>query len=415
MSRVWDAVVLFSVMLGFVLLLLLAGGALIYAGRPQFVFVLFPIGGVYCLLLYGFVRYRTGRQEEFLHLLITTMEAKAPLVPALKAYARDRPQDTAREIWVGALLFVVLPGYYWVWHRQRNFDRKVEALAHLLEEGTSLYHGLLVTPGLVSGETLLAVAMGEVTGRTVLHLRATARSRLGALWAEMAPRLLYPLLVLLIVLGVNSFLRIYIIPKMDRIYRDFDMKLPWLTDAMIWMWEPLLTALMPVLFIIGTLGVVLLFSSAARWYFPVLGGLYRMHVRGLVLRMLGPLLEAGKPVPEALALLADSGFFSSTAEWRLDACRHLVGEGESLAGALYAVGLLPAGMVPLVQSAQRVGNLPWALGELGESLSNRCVRRLRQASMVVAPLLLLAISVLVASVAVGLFLPLIKIIEGLGV
>ena len=35
--------------------------------------------------------------------------------------------------------------------------------------------------------------------------------------------------------------------------------------------------------------------------------------------------------------------------------------------------------------------------------------------MVVAPLLLLAISVLVASVAVGLFLPLIKIIEGLGV
>jgi type IV pilus assembly protein PilC len=415
MNRTREILVQFGVMAAFVALLAAAAGTLYVFGLfTSLPLLLLPLL-LYGWVLFAFLGYRTGRQEEFMHVLSTAVESNMPLAPALRAYVRDRPHGTAREIWVGALLFPLLPGYYWVWHRQRNYDRKVEAVAQLLEEGVPLYHALLVTPGVVSREALMAVAVGEITGKMALSLRGAARSRLAALWLEMAPRVLYPLAVLVFILAALLFWQAFILPRLIRIFADFNTELPAATQRIIDLTEPLLQGVALTLLTLAALGAVLLFSSTARWYFPGVGRIYRMHARGRVLRMLGLLLEAGKPAPEALALLADSEYFPAAAEGRLDTCRNRVVQGESLADSLYASGLLPRHMASLVRSAERAQNLPWALAELGESLSNQAFRLLRRASMLISPLIVLAIGLVVGFVVVGLFVPMIKIIESLAV
>jgi protein transport protein HofC len=70
-------------------------------------------------------------------------------------------------------------------------------------------------------------------------------------------------------------------------------------------------------------------------------------------------------------------------------------------------------MVALVQTAERLNNLPWALRELGELLSGSAVRMARRISIVVAPLLVLAVGALVACVAIGMFMPLIALLTRL--
>ena len=131
--------------------------------------------------------------------------------------------------------------------------------------------------------------------------------------------------------------------------------------------------------------VLLCLSSTARWFFPGVGYLYRMNVRSRVLRTLGILLEAGKPVPEALAILIASGQLPAEARRRLRVARSRTEQGEPLADCLYRAGLLPRTMAPLVRAAERARTLPWALSELGEHLNLRSSRVLQRASMVLAP------------------------------
>ena len=165
-------------------------------------------------------------------------------------------------------------------------------------------------------------------------------------------------------------------PRMTRLFKDFEVSLPPLTEKVIDV-GTFLQDYAGVVSLLVTVAVgltVLPFvSPAARWYVPALGSVYRMTVRSRVLKMLAVLLEAGKTVPEALVVLADSGALPQAVTGRLEAVRSRVEQGEPLADSLCAAGLLTRPMAPLVAAAERARNLPWALTELGNVLAGRAL------------------------------------------
>ncbi|HEV3119480.1 MAG TPA: hypothetical protein VGY58_20655, partial [Gemmataceae bacterium] len=66
----------------------------------------------YVWMLFAFLHYRRGRQQELAHVIKTAVDAQIPLPDALRAYLVDRPRGTMREMWVVFLQFFLLPGYY---------------------------------------------------------------------------------------------------------------------------------------------------------------------------------------------------------------------------------------------------------------------------------------------------------------
>src|SRR5262249_25677635 len=125
----------------------------------------------------------------------TAVESGAPLAPAIRSYVDDRPHGTAREFWVAVGQFMILPGYYWIWHRRHQFDRKVSKVADLLERGSSLSQALAAVPGVASKQTVVAAAVGESTGNLAMCLRHANQVNLGPVWLEVLPRIIYPLSV----------------------------------------------------------------------------------------------------------------------------------------------------------------------------------------------------------------------------
>lgn len=370
----------------------------------------------YGWMVYAFLRYRQGRQDEFLHFLAATVEAQAPLAPAVDAYLRDRPQGPLRELFVMGLMLFVVPGYYWVWHQRHTFDRRIGQLAELLREGYSLPEALGAVPGVASRETIMLAALGQRTDQLALCLRHTSQSRYAALWLETLPRLLYPLALLLFMTAILFFWMTFIFPRMQRIFREFDAEMPALTRWLADSWDVVSDhrALVGLGFLAALALLSLLIGSVtARWYCPGLGRLYRRHIQGQVLRLLGLLLDAGKTVPEALGLLADSGYFAGIVRHRLQAARGRVEQGEPLAASLRRSGLVPATIVPLVQAAEGIRNLPWALAELGEHLGNRTLRAVGRISLFVSPVTVLAVGIVVGCMVIGMFLPLVELIERL--
>jgi type II secretory pathway component PulF len=378
--------------------------------------VLLLLIAAYSWVVFTYYHYRFVRQEELLHLIGTAAEAGSPIGPALWAFLDDRPASAVRELWVALSLSFVLPGYYWFWHRRHSFDRRLERVALLLESGAPLSTALWATPGVAAPETVLAAAVGESTGRLAVCLRNAPRWRLATVWLETVPRLIYPLALLLFINASFCFLMIFIAPKFERIFYEFKMTLPETTQQLFSFGRSFVAnggGVVLGLVGLGCVVALLYFSATARWFCPGIGRLYRMHVQSRLLRMLGILLEVERPLPEALAMLADSGYFIGVGRRRLLAVRRAVEQGEPLAPTLRRYGLLPARMVALLQAAERARNLPWALGELGEYLAKRTAKIMRQASLAFFPLAVIGAGILVAIVALGYFLPLIKMLTEL--
>jgi type II secretory pathway component PulF len=406
-----------------ILVLLVAIVAFLFVSWPFFplpyysalgVLLLAGVAVVYGWVLYVYFHYRYGRQDELHYLLLSAAEAEVSLAPILWAYVLDRPKGSQREFFVGALMFFLLPGYYWIWHRGHSFNRKVGQLARQLELGVPLYQALRATRGVASPETRLAAAIGQATGKLALCLRTTTQRGLATVWLEVIPRLAYPIFLLFFLSVVMGFWRLYILPRFQRIFQEFGLQLPDMTQRLIhwhdvlidcsWLWLLILQGAIAVL-------IVLFFSATARWFCPGLGRLYRMHVRSRFLRALAIPLEAGKPVPEALSLIADSEYFTGLVRRRLESLRFAVEQGEPLAATIHRAGLLPGNMVALVQTAERTQKLPWALTELGDNLGARAVRLMQRLSMATSPASVIVIGVLVAFAVVSIFMPLVKLMS----
>jgi type IV pilus assembly protein PilC len=365
------------------------------------------------VLAFAFFHYRYVRQDELLHVLKTAAQANAPLAPTLWAYVSDRPQSSWREFMVSIFLF---PIYYWSWHRWYSYDRKVEQLALILEGGAPLHLALKAVPGVASRETVLAAAIGQASGQMFPCLNRASRGQLATVWLEVIPRLAYPLILLLTANVVLIFMFIRIVPKFEKIFADFKVKLPWLTEQFIFIGREMLRyewviglAFLGLPILVGQLWA----SSTLCWHFPVFGRFYRMHAQARLLKGLAILLETGKPVPEALGLLMESGYFESVVQRRLQAVRTAVEQGEPLPVVLNRHGLLPDSMVPLVQAAGRANTLPWALAELGENQAIRTVRLARRLTMAIFPIAIAVIGLGVAVVALGMFMPLVELISEL--
>jgi hypothetical protein len=150
------------------------------------------------------------------------------------------------------------------------------------------------------------------------------------------PRLLYPVMLLVFLAAVGTFWLTFLLPRMQRIFHDFGMELPGLTTRLADTWAFLQSSAGGLVSLAVTAGLALaLWRPGVRWYVPGPGRLYRMSVQSRVLKMLAVLVDAGKPLPEALAVLADSASFPRAVVGRLNVAGSAVGLGEPLPDSLW--------------------------------------------------------------------------------
>src|SRR5262249_2832076 len=157
--------------------------------------------------------------------------------PALKSYVADRPHGTAREFWVALGQFIMLPGYYWIWHSRHQYDRKVKRVATLLEQGRSWSQALAAVTGVASKQTAVAAAGGESTGQLAVCLRHANQVSLGPVWLEVLPRIIYPMSILWFTATMLLWWMIWIAPRFEKIFRDFKIRLPSMTASAVFISE----------------------------------------------------------------------------------------------------------------------------------------------------------------------------------
>ena len=294
-------------------------------------------------------------------------------------------------------------------------------LFDLLGQGVPLAEAIKQSPKALPREAIAYVAAGETIGAEAAALKELShgdRSNLMTVWRTYLDRLCYLAAVVVTLAVVMAFLMIKIVPEFEKIFQDFDLELPRLTQYAIavsqftvnYLGLPLL--LFAIFAFLATAVVGVCYLSDV----PVLSSLGDRLLRGRrtadVLRILAVSTEHRQPLSAVIERLAKV-YPSRMLRRQLAPAAAAVAAGGDWRDSLRSARFVSPAEQSLLKSAEQAGNLPWALRTVAARHEKRTVYRLAAAVQVLYPIVIVLLGAVVAFFVVSLFVPLVKLVEGL--
>lgn len=337
---------------------------------------------------YMALQSRRRTQEAFLALLAVSIERGVPLIPAIEAFAREQ------GCWIGG---------------------RAKQVANLLGSGWMLPDALQHVGGLVPSKSLVLINVGHQAGALGPAIRYTLGSREPYLpiWVQLTSRLIYLGALLGFAFLVATFMFIKIVPAFIKIFDDFSSDLPTLTQlvfhsgASAFGWISLVAGLL----CLAVVPLLLLWAfDQLPISLPILGPLTRRLHTAVILESLSLVVSQQRPIPETVVALA-RWYPRWPIRRRLEKVAAELQSGRTWHESLAAHGFLSSSDLMVLKTAERVGNLAWALREMADSSRRRLAYRLSALIQLMYPLVIVSLGVLVMIYVVGFFMPLIALIQ----
>lgn len=367
-------------------------------GLVGFWWMLIPLPIIFIVVIFMTIdRFRHAEHRALVWCLATAAERGIPLQESARAYSDEVVGDTgARAL----------------------------ALAQNLEAGMPLSLATRMSRLRTATPMRLAIRVGEALGMLgpMMRQQIDDTAELDAAMRSVITRIFYLGNIICVSIMVITFVMIKIMPVYKRMFEEFGLKLPAMTELVINLSNLSVSTSPPIFLPLAAflLLLILLFFLTAILYFvgwfprdlPIIWRWFRRYDGALVMRGLAATVRRNLPVEQGLAVLAEV-YPIRHIGWELAIVRQQVLQGTNWLESLQAARLVSAGDAAVLSSAERVGNLAWALEEMGDSAIRRQVYRLQLAINVLFPLAILVLAGMTGMFVIGVFLPLIALIQGL--
>jgi type IV pilus assembly protein PilC len=143
---------------------------------------------------------------------------------------------------------------------------------------------------------------------------------------------------------------------------------------------------------------------------PLLGGLILKTAVARFSRTLGTMLGSGVPILQALQLTHDATGNRAVAEG-IETIYRRVREGENVARPLADTGVFPPVVAGMVEVGEETGTLPAMLGRLADMYDDEVDNTVAGLTSLIEPAMIVFMAVIVGTIVIALFLPIIRIIQ----
>ncbi len=301
---------------------------------------------------------------------------------------------------------------------ENSGDKQSRNLSLLLHAGAPLPDALRMAHIALPLDSKLAVEAGfrlRLLGPCMQRLLADSH-RTEELVREAIERIWYLLALVFVTTVVGSFLQHKIFIVLSTMAAQFGLANPTAGffggDSAAWGLSLLLlgvvTALMVMVSAFGGLYYLGLLPTNS----PGLGLLARRLDSARMLRVLGAASENEKSLQETLRVLT-LFYPRHSVRAKLERAGLMVSAGGNWIVSLMQHGLITAADAAVMESAQRAGNLAWAMDDLASTATRRFSHRLRLIMSVVFPVLTCLAGMMVLGFVLAVFGPLVKIIEAM--
>jgi len=307
--------------------------------------------------------------------------------------------------------------------RNPRLRNALQQIADSIQSGSTLAEALAQHPRIFSRLYVNMVRAGEVGGvlDQVLERLAEYLEKSQRIRAKVISAMIYPVVVLVIASGILTFLMVVIIPKFQEIFVDLleGAELPPLTQFVL---NTSRAFARNMLWVFGAIVGLFVAARLLRMWqggrylvdriklrIPLFGQLGQKTAIARFSRTLGTLMSSGVPVLQALNIVRDTAGNEVIAR-AIGAVHDSVKEGESMAPPMEAAGIFPPMVVSMVEVGDETGRLPEMLMKIAERYDEEVDTTVAGLTSIIEPVLIIFMAVVVGTIVIALFLPLISII-----
>ena len=265
----------------------------------------------------------------------------------------------------------------------------------------------MVRAGEASGQ------IDEILVRLADYLEASQRLR-----REIKSAMTYPVVSLVMIFGITSYLMIGIVPKFKDVFSSLDIELPGLTKAILGTadfcennWALVLAGMV----VLGGLFVVWKRTDkgAYTWDWltlkaPIFGPLFRKVGLSRFSKTCATMIKSGVPILGTLEIVADTAGNRIIAE-AVNKARESVRQGESLMGPLADSPVFPPMVTRMVGIGEKTGSLEILLEKISEFYDEQVSATVKQLTSLIEPLMIAIMGLLVGTIVLAVFLPIFEL------
>jgi type IV pilus assembly protein PilC len=233
----------------------------------------------------------------------------------------------------------------------------------------------------------------------------------------------YPVAVLVVATGILALLTVFVIPRFQAI---FDGLLNGRPMPSFTVWVLKISDVFNSHFLtVGMVGLVLAFvlpilirtRRGRRWFdrfkliMPVVGTVCQKVVLSRFTRTLGTLLGSGVPILQALTIVKETSG-NVIVGGVISKIHDSVKEGGSIAGPLKESRIFPAMVSGMVDVGEQTGALPDMLMRIADTSDEEVDNAVSAMTSLLEPVMIIFLAIVVGSIVIAMFLPLIAIIGG---
>jgi type IV pilus assembly protein PilC len=296
-------------------------------------------------------------------------------------------------------------------------------MAEAVESGSTFAEALAQHPRIFSTFFINMVKAGEASGalQTVLNRLAEFMEKAQRIRNKVKGAMVYPVVVMVIAVAIVTVLMVMVIPKFRSIFDDLlrGEPLPVLTQVVISISNTVahrggyviagIIVLVIVLRIVSRTDVGRTVMDAAKLRAPVFGPLARKTAIANFTRTLGTLLTGGVPILQALNIVREiTG--NAVISRAVTQVHDSVKEGETMVAPLEASGVFPGMVMSMIQVGEETGALPEMLMKIAETYDEEVDTAVEALTSVIEPIMIIMLAVIVGTIVIAMFLPLVTII-----
>ena len=303
----------------------------------------------------------------------------------------------------------------------RALRRIISELALVIEGGSSFAEALALHPRVFNRLYLNMVKAGEIGGVLDVTLRRLAdfMEKSQKLKGKVKAAMYYPCAVLSVAMIILTLLMTYVVPRFKEVFEGLlgGGRMPPFTLFVLRLSEAMKSHILLALVAAAALAIAFLCALRTgwgRWSFdqfnlamPVLGPVFRKVAISRFSRTLGTLLGSGVPILQALTIVKETAGNVVVGDVISDVHQQ-VKQGEPIAPALKASGVFPAMVAGMVDVGEQTGALPEMLLKIADTYDDEVDNAVSAMTSLLEPIMIVFLAVIVGSIVVALFLPLVS-------
>jgi type IV pilus assembly protein PilC len=240
-----------------------------------------------------------------------------------------------------------------------------------------------------------------------------------ALRREVKSAMTYPVISMVLVLGITAFLMLGVVPTFRQVFESLDSKLPALTefvlDTSAWLknnWYYIVggavgSAFGFVAFKKTPFGALMCDHFFLRM--PVFGPMVRKIALARFARTFATLIRSGVPIMATLDIVAETSG-NRVVTNAVNASKESVRNGQLLSEPLEKSKVFPPMVVRMIAIGERTGALEALLEKIAEFYDGQVKAAIKSLTSLIEPLLISFMGVIVGGVVLSVFLPILDVV-----